>query len=195
MLLESFTPRKKPEVEEGETEQLSEKELEDLRSELIKRRASEREIDSIMEQARELPRKLALEFFKEPETKTKRKPRKKIDTLSEKEREDLRAELVRKKVPKQEIDAIMKEAKTAPRENIEAFLESIEDTELEVPIKEVEFEDRLSDLEIENLREQLEQRGLPQEEVASILKQAKNLPSALIDELLRSIDADLDAKK
>jgi hypothetical protein len=64
-----------------------------------------------------------------------------------------------------------------------------------VPIKEVEFEDRLSDLEIENLREQLEQRGLPQEEIASILKQAKNLPSALIDELLRSIDADLDAKK
>jgi hypothetical protein len=195
LLLQGFTPRKKPEVEEGEVEHLSEKELEDLRSELIKRKASEREIDSIMEQARELPRKLALEFFKEPETTTKRKPRKKIDTLSEQEREDLRAELVRKKVPKQEIDTIVEEAKTAPRENIQAFLESIEDTELEVPIKEVEFEDRLSDLEIENLREQLEQRGLPQEEIASILKQAKNLPSALIDELLRSIDADLDAKK
>ena len=195
MLLQSFTPRKKPEVEEEEVEHLSEKELEDLRSELIKRKASEREIDSIMEQARELPRELALEFFKKPETTTKRKPRKKIDTLSEQEREDLRAELVRKKVPKQEIDAIVEEAKTAPRENIEAFLESIEDTELEVPIKEVEFEDRLSDLEIENLREQLEQRGLPQEEITSILKQAKNLPSALIDELLKSIDADLDAKK
>jgi hypothetical protein len=195
MLLQGFTPRKKPEVEEGEVEHLSDKELEDLRSELMKRKASEREIESIMEQARELPRELALEFFKKPETTTKRKPRKKVDTLSEQEREDLRAELVRKKVPKQEIEAIVEEAKTAPREKIQAFLESIEDTELEVPIEEVEFEDRLSDLEIENLREQLEQRGLPQEEIASILKQAKNLPSALIDELLRSIDADLDAKK
>ncbi|MFW9892375.1 MAG: hypothetical protein ACFFFO_09245, partial [Candidatus Thorarchaeota archaeon] len=194
MLLQSFMPKEKLEPVEEKIEHLSEDELENLRSELIKRKASEREVESILEQARSLPRELALEFFKEPEKPTKKKRRKKIEKLSKKEREELRAELVRKKVPKEEIEVIMKEAETAPKERIQEFLKSLEDTELEIPIEKVDFEDRLSDFEIEDLRKQLEERGIPPEEIESIVKQARNLPSALIDDLLKSIDADLDKK-
>ncbi len=194
MLLQSFTPKEKPEPVEEMIEHLSEEELEELRSELVKRKASDREIESIIEQARSLPKELALEFFKEPEKPKKRKRRKKVDTLSEEERADLRTELVRKKVPEIEIEAIMKEAETAPREKIEEFLKSLEDTELDIPIQEIDFEDRLNEIEIEDLRKQLEKRGLPSEEIESIVAQAKNLPSALIDDLLKSIDADLDKK-
>ncbi|MHA2056225.1 MAG: hypothetical protein ACW979_01215 [Candidatus Thorarchaeota archaeon] len=194
MLLQSFTLKEKPEPVEEKIEHLSEEELEKLRSELIKRKASDREIESIIDQAKSLPRKLALEFFKEPEKTTKRKRKKKVEKLSKKERDELRAELVQKKVPEAEIKAIMKEAETAPKERIEEFLKSLEDTELDIPIKEIEFEDRLSDFELEDLRKQLEKRGLPPEEIESIVKQAKNLPSALVDDLLKSIDADLGKK-
>ncbi len=194
MLLQSFMPKEEPKPVEEKIEHLSEEELENLRSELIKRKASDREIESIIDQARSLPRELALEFFKEPEKPTKRKRRKKVEKLSKKEREELRTKLVRKKVPEEEIEAIMKEAKTAPKERIEEFLKTLEDTELDIPIEEVEFEDRLNDFEIEDLRRQLEQRGLPPEEIESIVKQARSLPSALIDDLLKSIDADLDKK-
>ncbi len=194
MLLQSLIAKMKPEPVEEKIEHLSEEELEKLRSELIKRKASEREIESIIEQARRLPKELALEFFKEPEKPKKRKRRKKVDTLSEEERADLQAELVRKKVPEIEIEAIMKEAETAPKEKIEEFVKSLEETKLEIPIPEVEFEDRLSDYEIDDLRIQLEERGIPSEEIESIVAQARNLPSALIDDLLKSIDADLDKK-
>jgi hypothetical protein len=191
MLLQSFTPREKVEPAEEKIEHLTEEELENLRSKLIKRKAGDREIESIIDQAKSLPRELALDLLEEPEEVTKKKRKKKVKKLSKKERDELRAELVRKNVPKEEIKAIMKEAETAPKERIEEFLKSLEETELEIPIKEIEFEDRLSDFELEDLRKQLEQRGLPQEEIESIVKQAKNLPSALIDDLLKSIDADL----
>jgi hypothetical protein len=148
----------------------------------------------ILKQAKSLPRELALELFKEPEAPTKKKRRKKVDKFSKKELEELHAELVRKKVPEEEIVSIMKEAETAPRKRIEEFLKSLEEAELEIPIEEVEFEDRLSEFEVDDLRKQLEQRGLPPEEIDSIIEQARNLPSALIDDLLKSIDADLDKK-
>ena len=194
MMLQSFTPKERPEPVEEKVEHLSEQELEDLRSELTKRKASEREIESIIEQARSLPKELALEFFKEPEKPTKKRRRKKVDTLSEEERADLQIELVRKKVPEIEIEAIMKEAETAPKEKIEEFVKSLEDTKLEIPIQEIDFEDRLTDFEVEDLRKQLEERGIPPKEIKSIVEQARNLPSALVDELLKSIDADLDEK-
>ncbi|MFX1483896.1 MAG: hypothetical protein ACFFCP_12010 [Promethearchaeota archaeon] len=190
LLLQSFLPKEKPEPTEEVIEHLSEAELDNLRSELIKRKASDREIESIIEQARSLPRELALEFFKEPEKPTKKKRRKKFEKLSKKEREDLRADLISKKIPEEEITAIMKQAETVPKEKIGEFLESLKDTEPEQPGQEVEFEDRLSDFEIEDLRQQLEQRGIPQEEIEQIVKQARTLPSALIDDLLKSIDAD-----
>jgi hypothetical protein len=195
MLLQSFLAREKPEPVKEVIEYLSEEELEKLRAELIKRKASEREIESIIEQARSLPRELALEFFKEPEKPKKRRRRKKVVTLTEEERADLQAELVRRKVPEIEIEAIMKEAETAPKEKIEEFVKSLADTKLEIPIQEPEFEDRLTDFEIEDLRKQLEKRGLPPEEVNNIVKQAKNLPSALVDDLLKSIDEDMKARK
>jgi hypothetical protein len=197
MLLQSFTAKEKPEPVEEKVEHLSEKELEDLRAELIKREASEREIESIIEQARSLPKELALEFFKEPEKPKKRKRRKKVTIMSEEERADLQVELARRKVPEIEIEAIMKEAETAPKETIEEFVKSLDDTKLEIPIEEddVEFEDRLSDFEIEDLSKQLEKRGLPPEEVNNIVQQAKNLPSALIDDLLKSIDEDMKVRK
>jgi hypothetical protein len=195
MLLQSFTAREKPEPVEEKVEHLSEEELGELRSALVKRGASDKEIESIIDQAKDLPRELALEFYKEPEESTKRKRKKKVKTLSKKERDDLQAELVRKNVPEAEIKAIMKEAETAPKERIEEFLESLEDTELEVPVEDVEFEDRLSDFELEDLRKELEKRNLPVEEINTIVKQARNLPKALLDDLLKSIDADLEARK
>ncbi|MFW9842232.1 MAG: hypothetical protein ACFFES_15145 [Candidatus Thorarchaeota archaeon] len=194
MLLQSFKPREKAEPVKDVTEHLSEDELERLRSELIKRKASEREMEEILKQAKSLPRELALEFFKEPEKPAKKKRRKRVDKLSKEELEDLHAELVRKKVPEEEIVSIMKEAETAPKKRIEEFLKSIEEADLEIPVDEVEFEDRLSEFEIDDLRNQLEQRGLPPEEIDSIIEQARNLPSALIEDLLKSIDADLDKK-
>jgi len=194
MLLQSFQPREKVEVVEEEVEHLSEEEIEELRSELIKRKASDREIESIIDQARSLPRELALEFFKEPEKATKKKRVKKEDLLSKKELADLRTELERKGVPENEIKSIMKQAQTVAKDRVEEFLKTIEDKEHKEHLEEIEFEDRLSEFEVEELRLQLVQRGLPEEEIESIVKQAKNLPSALIEDLLNSIDADMDKK-
>jgi hypothetical protein len=194
MLLQSFTSRETAEPVAEIIEYLSDDELEKLRSELVKRKASERELEEILKQAKSLPRELALEFFKEPEAPTKKKRRKKTEKFSKKELDELHAELVRKKVPEEEITSIMKQAETAPRKKIEEFLKSLDETEPDIPIQEVEFEDRLTEFEIEDLRKQLEQRGLPPEEIDSIVEQARNLPSALIDDLLKSIDADPDKK-
>ncbi len=194
MLLQSFQPREKVEVVEEEVEHLSEEEIDKLRSELIKRKASDREIESIIDQARSLPRELALEFFKEPEKATRKKRVKKEDLLSKKELADLRTELERKGVPENEIKSIMKQAQTVPKDRGEEFLKTIEDKEHKEHLEEIEFEDRLSEFEVEELRLQLVQRGLPEEEIESIVKQAKNLPSALIEDLLKSIDADMDKK-
>jgi hypothetical protein len=190
MLLQSFKPERKAEAPKEEVEHLTESELENLRSELKKKKISDGEIDSIMEQARDLPKDLALELLKEREEKPKRKRKKKAETLSEAEREELRAELVRKGVPEEEIESIMRGAKTAPKETVSEFLESIEEVVPPPPEDDIEFEDMLSEFEIENLRKQLQDRGLPPEEVESIVKQARGLPSALIDDLLKSIDAD-----
>jgi hypothetical protein len=86
----------------------------------------------------------------------------------------------------------LKQAQTIPKDRVEEFLKTIEDKEHKEHLEEIEFEDRLSEFEIEELHLQLAQRGLPEEEIESITKQAKNLPSALIEDLLKSIDADLD---
>ena len=194
MLLQSFQPREKVQIDEEEIEYLSEEEIENLRSELVKRKASEREIETIIEQAKSLPRDLALEFFKRPEKTPKKKRATKIGTLSKKELEDLRKELVGKGVPDVEIKSIIAQAETVPKDRIEEFLKSIEDQEHKDLHEDIEFEDRLSEFEVEELRAELVKRGLPEEEIESIVKQAKNLPSALIEDLLKSIDADLEKK-
>ncbi|MFW9974496.1 MAG: hypothetical protein ACFFDQ_04490 [Candidatus Thorarchaeota archaeon] len=195
LLLQSFQPRQKVEAVEKEIEYLSEKEIENLRTELVKRKASDREIESIIEQARSLPRELALEFFKEPEDETKKKKVKKVEKLSKQELEELKKELESKGVPEKEIKSIMKQAQTVPKDKVEEYLKTIEDQEHKEAIEEVEFEDKLSEFEVEELRMELEKRGLPEEEINSIVKQAKNLPSALIEDLLKSIDEDLEHRK
>ncbi|MHA2026961.1 MAG: hypothetical protein ACW98U_13760 [Candidatus Thorarchaeota archaeon] len=194
ILLQGFISMEKVEPVADTIEHLSEDELEKLRSELVRRKASKRETEKILKQAKSLPRELALEFFKEPEAPTKKKRRKKVEKFSKEELDELHAELVRKKVPEKEIAVIMKQAESAPRRNIEDFLKSLDGTGPDIPIQEVEFEDRLTEYEIEDLRKQLEKRGLPPEEIDSIIKQARNLPSALIDDLLKSIDTNLDKK-
>ncbi len=83
----------------------------------------------------------------------------------------------------------MREAEKAPRDVAERFLREAE--KLEPFVEEpVEFEDRLTEMEIQNLRKELQKRGLSPPEIEALVTQAKSLPSALVDELLKSIDAD-----
>jgi len=195
MLLQSFQPRIKAEPIKEKIEHLSEAEIEDLRAELVKRKVSEREIDSILDQARKLPKELALELFKDQDETTKKKRKERVETLSGAEFYALREELEAKGVPPEEIEAIMNTAKTAPKKVVMEYLKSIDKVESPEIEQEVEFEDTLGELEIDELREQLEQRNLPPEEIEGILNQAKGLPKALVEDLLRSIDADLEEKK
>ncbi|MDH4213059.1 MAG: DUF2341 domain-containing protein [Candidatus Thorarchaeota archaeon] len=194
MLLQSFQPRMKAVPTEDKIEHMTEAEIEDLRTELARRKVSEREIDSIIDQARKLPKELALELYKEEDESGKKKRKQKVETLSGAEFYALRDELMNKGVPEQEIEAIMETAKTAPKKVVMEYLKSI-DKMPQPETEEVEFEDTLGELEIEELREQLEKRNLPPDEIKAILKQAKGLPSALVEDLLRSIDADREERK
>ncbi|MFW9956292.1 MAG: hypothetical protein ACFFD3_17250, partial [Candidatus Thorarchaeota archaeon] len=195
MLLQSFQPRIKAESIEEKIEHLTEAEIEDLRAELVKRKVSEREIDSILDQARKLPKELALELFKEQEETAKKKRKERVETLSGAEFYSLREELEGKGLPPEEIEAIMNTAKTAPKKVVMEYLKSIDKEEPAEIEQEIEFEDTLGELEIEELREQLVQRNLPHDEIEAILTQAMGLPKALIEDLLKSIDADLKEKK
>ena len=49
-------------------------------------------------------------------------------------------------------------------------------------------EDKLSPYEIDELRKDLEAKGVPAHEIDTILKQAKELPRDLVEELIRSLD-------
>jgi len=195
MLLQSFQPRLKAEPTEVKIEHITEAEIEDLRAELVRRKVSEREIDSILNQARKLPRELALELFKEEDVPTKKKRKAKVETLSGAEYYAVRDELTSKGVPEEEIEAFMETAKTAPKKVVMEYLRSLDKLPQLETEEEIEFEDTLGELEIEELREQLEQRNLPPEEIEAILKQAKGLPSALVEDLLKSIDADSEEEK
>ncbi|MFW9793295.1 MAG: hypothetical protein ACFFEE_03245, partial [Candidatus Thorarchaeota archaeon] len=50
--------------------------------------------------------------------------------------------------------------------------------------------DMLSPFEIDELKKDLEEKGVPASEIDIILKQAKELPRELVEELLRSLDAE-----
>jgi hypothetical protein len=142
-----------------------------------------------MAQAKELPRDLAHELL-ESKAATKKAVKKapSIDTLSTSELEDLRKELLQKGLPAQEADSIVEQARTVPRNLVGEFLKSVGGKK--APEEEVEFEDRLSDFEVEDLRKKLQERKIPRDEIESIVAQAKSLPKALVEELLKSIDAD-----
>ena len=48
--------------------------------------------------------------------------------------------------------------------------------------------DRMSTLEIEELRRDLERRGVPPYEIDTILEQARDLPRELVEELVKSLE-------
>ncbi|MDH4213566.1 MAG: hypothetical protein OEV85_06565 [Candidatus Thorarchaeota archaeon] len=60
--------------------------------------------------------------------------------------------------------------------------EAPKDEEAEIP------SDRLSPFEIEELKKNLETRGIPPHEIDTILKQARQLPRDLVEELIRSLE-------
>jgi hypothetical protein len=49
--------------------------------------------------------------------------------------------------------------------------------------------DRLSDYEINELKKNLEQRGVPLHEIDTILEQARSLPRDLVEELVKSLES------
>jgi hypothetical protein len=66
----------------------------------------------------------------------------------------------------------------------------------EEPTKPAEDEDlsfssdQMSPFEIEELRKELMEKGVPPSEIDILLKQASELPRDLVDELIRSLDAE-----
>ncbi|RDE12504.1 MAG: hypothetical protein C4K49_09875, partial [Candidatus Thorarchaeota archaeon] len=193
-LLRSFGEKvmhEEPEEAAESKEFLSEAELQELRKLLEKKRVSSREIESIVAQAKELPRNLAYELLESRGvTKKAAKKAPPIETLSTSEVEDLREELRQKGLPAQEADSIVEQARTVPKHLVGEFLKSVGAKKAPIEEEKAEFEDRLSEFEIEDLRKQLQERKLPPDEVDMMVAQAKNLPKALIEELLKSIDAD-----
>ena len=67
-------------------------------------------------------------------------------------------------------------------------------SEADVIIDEIRREEpgagfeKMSDFEIEDLRKELTQKGIPPYEIDTILEQARTLPRELLDELLKSLD-------
>jgi len=193
MLLQGFAQSAQEKEEEADQDFLSAKEIEELRQQLKEDGVKPKEIEKIVEQAREVPRMLAMELLRgvrhEHVEKKKRKPAKPVETFTDQELKELKQKLEKKGTPEKEIQSIMREAEKAPRDVAERFLKEADKIE---PFKEepIEFEDRLSEMEIENLRMELKKRGLPPPEIEALVSQAKTLPSALVDELLKSIDAE-----
>ncbi|MFW9887680.1 MAG: hypothetical protein ACFFER_05820, partial [Candidatus Thorarchaeota archaeon] len=194
MLLKSFGSAVDMHETEADTAKLSDMEIEMLRQQLTDEGASVKEIDKILEQAREVPRALAMELLKgfrhEQEVKQARKKKKPAETMSEDDLVALRGRLFIKGTPEHEIDTIIKQARSVPKEKAADFIRMVEET---APVQEddrIEFEDVLSEMEVEDLRIELKKRGLPAVEIEAIVAQARNLPKALVQDLLDSIDAE-----
>jgi hypothetical protein len=193
MLLKSFGSAVDMHETEVDTAKLSDMEIEMLRQQLTDEGAKVKEIDQILEQAREVPRALAQELLKgfRHEQETKRAKKKEpVETMSEDDLVALRGRLFIKGTPEHEIDAIIEQAKTVPKELAADFIKEVEQTAPVSEEDEIEFEDRLSEMEVEDLRKELLKRKLPAVEIEAIIAQAKNLPSALVQDLLDSIDAE-----
>ena len=89
------------------------------------------------------------------------------------------------------------------KEEVETFLiESEAETEEEVEVKKppkekIEFDEekvakseKMSPHEIDELRKDLERKGVPLHEIDTILQQARELPRDLVEELIRSLDKE-----
>jgi len=199
MMLKSMEKPVEPaDVTEPE-DRLSEKELDELRAELTRKKVKLREIESIVAQASELPRHLVDELAatikekpkakKPPKVKPKaKKPPKTEELLTEEELKALGEELMMKGVSPEEVKSIVDQAGAVPRESVGAFIQKVKRADALTPAETVEFEDRLSDFDVQDLRLELQKRGLPAPEIESIVAQAKNLPKSLIADLLDSIE-------
>jgi predicted HTH domain antitoxin len=192
MLLKSFGSAVDMHETEVDTAKLSDMEIEMLRQLLTDEGAGVKEIDQILEQAREVPRALAMELLKgfRHERETRKAKKKPVETMSEDDLVALRGRLFIKGTPEHEIDAIIEQAKTVPKELAADFIKEVEETAPVPEEDEIEFEDRLSAMEVEDLRKELKKRKIPAVEIEAIVAQAKNLPSALVQDLLDSIDAE-----
>ena len=77
------------------------------------------------------------------------------------------------------------ETKVAPEKKVTPKKEEIEE-EREAP------GEKMSLYEIEELRKDLERRGVPPHEIETIIEQAKELPRELVDELVKSLGGEKD---
>ncbi|MFX1484892.1 MAG: hypothetical protein ACFFCP_17070, partial [Promethearchaeota archaeon] len=75
----------------------------------------------------------------------------------------------------EEKEAVVPEEEEEPEEEV---FEEVKDTKSE----------RMSLHEIEELRKELQQKGVPPYEIDTIIEQAKELPRELVDELVRSLE-------
>ncbi len=78
------------------------------------------------------------------------------------------------------------EVRVAPKEEV-TRVEKAEFEEVTETISE-----KMSLFEIEELRKDLERRGIPPHEIETIIEQAKELPRELVDELVRSLEGKRD---
>ena len=89
-----------------------------------------------------------------------------------------------------EVETVFLKSDTEPKEKIPDF------TEPEEVITEKETRDptpmseKMSDYEIEELRRDLERKGVPPYEIDNIVEQARTLPRDLVEELVRSLGID-----
>ncbi|MHA1903428.1 MAG: hypothetical protein ACW977_05620 [Candidatus Thorarchaeota archaeon] len=190
MLLKSFGTAVDMHEAQMNIDQLTDAEIEVLREQLVREGASSTEIEQIIEQAREVPKDLAMELFKGYTRETEaKKPPKPVEIISEEELENLWKKLHEKGANEEEIQTILKQAREVPREVAADFLKEVEEREF-LREDKIEFEDRLNEIEIEDLRKELKKRKISAKEIKSIMVQAKNLPKALVKDLLDSIDAE-----
>jgi hypothetical protein len=90
------------------------------------------------------------------------------------------------------LDDLKKEAvQKLAGEEARAVEEAEEPEEPAEPTEDISFSsDQLSPFEIEELRKELLEKGVPLAEIDILLKQASELPRDLVEELVRSLDAE-----
>ncbi|MCF2136311.1 MAG: DUF2341 domain-containing protein [Candidatus Thorarchaeota archaeon] len=90
---------------------------------------------------------------------------------------------------------ILRSEPETPTEPETVFRQPSAEPEVSMPVEpEVTptLSDRLSPFELSELKKQLEARGVPPQEIDTIVEQAKDLPRELVDELVRSLTGDKD---
>jgi len=105
-----------------------------------------------------------------------------VKEVAEKEEEEVEPEVERVILPSEKVP-------TTPKPSV-GFdePETPKEEEVEIP------SDRLSPFEIEELKKNLESRGVPLHEIDTILKQARQLPRDLVEELIESLEKKRETK-